>query len=219
MPSPTGTPLRVVGVLAGLAVAAAATVGVAYLVREGAPGTGAIPGPGTGSPSLSPSASPSAVEAGPSPSPTTPEELKAKNIAEAKARLVEYYATTAEVANAGYVDWEAKLLPFWGHPDIWQPLSARYSQLAEQGFYTTGAASISSIEVTSYLPSETATEEVGVNVCVDFTAVTSYDALGNPIPRDASIPTRYRFVNVIRHQGPDSAWTMNSEVAHPEQPC
>src|SRR5690606_11779182 len=95
------------------------------VVRSGVfnPGSvqGAIPGPGTtpASPSASisaskdPSASPSA-----SPSPTTPEQIKQKNIADAKARLVEYYEATARVANNSYQNWDEKLRPFWGNPAL-----------------------------------------------------------------------------------------------------
>lgn len=219
MPSPTGTPLRVVGVLAGLAVAAAATVGVAYLVREGAPGTGAIPAPGTGSPSLSPSASPSAVEAGASPSPTTPEELKARNIAEAKERLVEYYATTAEVANGGYKDWEEKLFPFWGNPTIWEPFSRTYLRLEAEGQYTVGAASVASANVTDYLASDESLEDVHLDACIDFSNVQTFNADGTPIPRDAAVPLRFKATYLMRHQGDGAIWTINEEVRRVEEPC
>ncbi|MCF4120404.1 hypothetical protein L1785_05375 [Antribacter sp. KLBMP9083] len=219
MPSPTGTPLRVVGVLAGLAVAAAATVGVVYLVRDGAPGTGAIPGPGTGSPSLSPSASSSAAEAGPSPSPTTPEELKAKNIAEAKQQIVRYYEAIAAVSNAGFGDWEANLSPFWGHPTIARSMSQTYASFAESGYYTSGQAVVQTMTVTDYSPDDSGFESVGLDVCVDFGAVQTFGRDGVEKPRDAATPTRYVLSYLMRHQGPETEWTVNDEQRHVEQPC
>src|SRR5687768_6613703 len=125
------TPTRTIAILIGVAVIAVAGFAV---VRSGVfePETvqGAIPGPGSSSPSVSasrsPSASPSPTPTA-APEPTTPAQIKAKNIADAKARLVEYYETTAAVANNGYKDWTSELDPFWGHPDVWVPLATSYT--------------------------------------------------------------------------------------------
>ncbi len=147
------TPTRTIAVLIGVAVIAVAGFAV---VRSGVfePDTvqGAIPGPGSSSPSASASASPSAPPPpAASPSPTTPEQIKAKNIADAKARLVKYYETTAQVANNGYQDWDEKLVPFWGHPDVWSPLcDVVHRRWMQQGQYTTGAASVESMRVMKY---------------------------------------------------------------------
>jgi hypothetical protein len=106
------TPTRTIAVLIGVAVIAVAGFAV---VRSGVlePETvqGAIPGPGSSSPSASATASESPSAPKPpaaSPKPTSPAQIKAKNIADAKARLVEYYETTAQVANNGYKDWESR---------------------------------------------------------------------------------------------------------------
>ena len=215
------TPTRTIAVLIGVAVIAVAGFAV---VRSGVfePDTvqGAIPGPGSSSPSVSASVSPSATPPpAASPSPTTPEQIKAKNIADAKARLVKYYETTAQVANNGYQDWEDKLDPFWGHPDVWVPLATSYTDLAEQGQYTTGAASVESMAVTSYKTSNVGNEEVHLDACVDFREVRNFARDGEAIPRADGAPIRYKFDYVMRHQGPNSIWTVNEQVPHPEQAC
>ncbi|MFJ3402714.1 hypothetical protein [Promicromonospora sp. NPDC090134] len=215
------TPKRTIAVLIGVAVIAVAAFAV---VRSGVfePETvqGAIPGPGSSSPSASASASPSATPAPePSATPTTPEQIKAKNIADAKARLVKYYETTAQVANNGYKDWDEKLDPFWGHPDVWVHLATSYDDLAEQGQYTTGAASVESMAVTNYKTSNVGNEEVHLGACIDFRKVQNFARDGEAIARTAGAPVRYRFDYVMRHQGVDSIWTVNEQVPHPEQAC
>src|SRR5690606_2447962 len=171
------TPTRTIAVLIGIAVLAVAGFAV---VRSGVfnPGSvqGAIPGPGTtpASPSASisaskdPSASPST-----SPSPTTPEQIKQKNIADAKARLVEFYEATARVANSGYSGWEDELLPFWGRPQIWQPMSDLFEGYRRDGRYTTGAATVESIRVAGYRDDKSGFEDVTLHACVDFSRVTN----------------------------------------------
>jgi hypothetical protein len=219
------TPTRTIAVLIGVAVIAVAGFAV---VRSGVfePETvqGAIPGPGSSSPSVSPSASesPTALPSPTptaSPEPTTPEQIKAKNVADAKARLVAYYETTAQVANNAYRGWSEKLDPYWGHPDVWVPLATSYGDLAEQGRYTTGAASVESMTVTDYKVSDVGNEEVHLNACVDFREVQNFERNGESIPRADGAPVRYKFDYVIRHQGLDSVWTVNEQVPHPEQAC
>jgi hypothetical protein len=215
------TPTRTIAVLIGVAVIAVAGFAV---VRSGVfePETvqGAIPGPGSSSPSASASESPSAPpSAAASPKPTTPAQIKAKNIADAKARLVEYYETTAHVANNGYRDWTKELDPFWGHPDVWVPLATSYTDLAEQGQYTTGAASVETMAVTGYKTSNVGNEEVHLDACVDFREVRNFERDGKAIPRADGAPVRYKFDYVMRHQGFDSIWTVNEQVPHPERAC
>lgn len=219
------TPTRTIAVLIGVAVLAVAGFAV---VRSGVfePGTvqGAIPGPGSSSAtasaspttSTSPSAPPSPTA---SPSPTTPEQIKAKNIADAKARLVEYYATTAQVANNGYKAWESELLPFWGHPDIRRSLRGAYTSYAEKGDYTTGAAGVDSLSVLAYKPDDAGFESVELEACIDFGDVETFERSGEMVPRQEGAPVRYLFNYVMRHQGPESVWTINEQVPHPEQAC
>jgi hypothetical protein len=217
------TPTRTIAVLIGVAVIAVAGFAV---VRSGAfePETvqGAIPGPGSSSPSASISA-PESPSAPPSPAasprPTTPEQIKAKNIADAKARLVEYYETTATVANNGYKDWESELLPFWGNPNIWGPTGDAFEQLAIEGRYTTGAAEVVTSRVTDYKPNENRFESVELEACIDFSGVTNFDKSGDKVDRQKGAPSRYLFSYLIRHQGPNTAWTINVETPHPEQAC
>jgi hypothetical protein len=185
---------------------------------------GAMPGPGSSSPSVSASpsrsASPSAAPTLPEASkPTTPAQIKAKNIADAKARLVDYYETTASVANNGYKDWETELLPFWGNPDIWGPTGDAFEGLANEGRYTTGAAEVISSKVTEYKPNENGFESVGLEACIDFNGVTNFDKNGDKVVRQGGAPSRYVFSYLIRHQGPSTAWTINSETPHPERAC
>lgn len=216
------TPTRTIAVLIGVAVIAVAGFAV---VRSGVfePDTvqGAIPGPGSSSPSVSAPASPSAPPPpAASPSPTTPEQIKAKNIADAKARLVEYYSTTASVANNGYAGWEQQLRPFWGHPDVWSPLVQSYTELRAQKQYTSGAAAVQAMKVTKYADTgDEGFEEVSLTACVDFARVRTFDENGQLVPRQAGAPTRYLFDYVMAHQGIDSVWTVNKQVPHPEQAC
>lgn len=215
------TPTRTIAILIGVAVIAVAGFAVVRSgVFEPESVQGAIPGLGSSSPSASrsPSTSPSLTPTA-APEPTTPAQIKAKNIADAKARLVEYYETTAAVANNGYEDWTSELDPFWGHPDVWVPLATSYTDLAEQGHYTTGAASVESMAVTGYQASDVGNEEVHLLACVDFREVRNFARNGESIPRAEGAPVRYRFDYVMRHQGPDSIWTVNEQVPHPEQAC
>jgi hypothetical protein len=151
--------------------------------------------------------------------PTTPGQIRAQNIADAKARLVEYYETTAAVANNGYKDWESKLLPFWGHPNIRSSLRAAYTEYAENGDYTSGAASVESLEVAGYRPDDAGFETVQLRACIDFGQVRNFSKDAEAIPRQAGAPTRYLFDYVMRHQGPGSVWTINQQTPHPEQAC
>lgn len=218
------TPTRTIAVLIGVAVIAVAGFAV---VRSGVfePETvqGAIPGPGSSSPSasISASASPSAPPSPTaSPKPTTPEQIKAKNIADAKARLVEYYETTAAVANNAYKDWNERLDPFWGHPDIWGPLTTSYEDLAAQGQYTTGSATVESMRLVKYADSaQGGFEEVSLEACIDFSNVRTFAESGDEIQREAGAPKRYIFDYVMAHQGVDSVWTVNEQVPHPERAC
>ena len=213
------TPTRTIAVLIGVAVIA---VGAFVVVRSGMlePETvqGAIPGPGSSSASASESASaPPRPTA--SPEPTTPEQIKAKNIADAKARLVEYYETTALVANSGYSDWDTELRQFWGHPALRASLRNVYTESAKTGQYTTGAASVEAMSVTDYKTSKVGNEEVHLDACVVFDKVRTFTRDGEEVPRAAGAPTRYRFDYVMRHQGPQSHWTVNEQIPHPEQAC
>jgi hypothetical protein len=217
------TPTRTIAVLIGVAVIA---VGGFAVVRSGVfePETvqGAIPGPGSSSPSasISASASPSAPPAPTaSPEPTTPEQIKAKNIADAKARLVEYHETTAAVANGGYQDWDTTLDQFYGNPRIWSSMSGVYAGLEADGQYTTGAATVERLKVTKYTPDEAGFESVNLRACIDFGKVRNFSSDGNAIEREKGAPTRYEFDYLMRHQGPDSIWTVNEQVPHPEQAC
>ncbi|MEV0893000.1 hypothetical protein [Promicromonospora sp. NPDC050262] len=215
------TPKRTIAVLIGVAVIAVAAFAV---VRSGVfePETvqGAIPGPGSSSPSASASASPSATPAPePSASPTTPEQIKAKNIADAKARLTEYYETTAQVANNGYKDWDTTLDSFYGNPRIWSSIGGVYSGLEAGGQYTTGEAGVERVEVTKYTADDAGFESVELRACVDFRDVANFSADGTELEREKGAPTRYMFDYLMRHQGPASVWTVNEQTPHPEQAC
>jgi hypothetical protein len=185
---------------------------------------GAMPGPGSSSPSVSASpsrsASPSAAPTRPEASkPTTPAQIKAKNIADAKARLVEYYETTAAVANNGYRDWESNLLPFWGRPQIWQPMSELFEGYRADGRYTTGAATVESMKVTEYRDDRSGFEDVALNACVDFSKVTNFDSNGKEIRRTEGAPVRFVLAYVMRHQGVQGSWTVHEEIAETERAC
>lgn len=216
------TPKRTIAVLIGVAVIA---VGAFAIVRSGVfePESvqGAIPGPGSSSPSASASPSPSVSEEAPTPSasPTTPGQIKAQNIADAKARLVKYYETTAQVANNGYKDWESELLPFWGRPQIWQPMSDLFEGYRTDGRYTTGAATVESMEVTEYRDDRSGFEDVALSACVDFSAVSNFDAKGREVQRADGAPIRYVLSYVMRHQGSNGSWTVHEEIPETEQAC
>jgi hypothetical protein len=219
------TPTRTIAVLIGVAVIAVAGFAV---VRSGVfePETvqGAMPGPGSSSPSASVSA-PQSPSASPSPTrvppakPTTPGQIRAQNIADAKARLVEYYETTAAVANSGYKGWRGQLVPFWGSFAIRDAMSAVYNERADSGQYTTGSASVESTRVVSYTPAKRGFEEVKIEACVDFSDIQTFTADGNQVQRQAGAPTRYHLSYVIRHHGEDGVWAINAEEQHVERAC
>lgn len=213
------TPTRIIAVLVGVAVIA--IVGFAA-VRSGVldPETvqGTMPGPGSPSPSASESsvASPSLTTP---PTPTTPAQIREKNIDDAKARLVEYYETTASVANNGYDGWKQALVPFWGSFEIRDAMGVVYTRSAEAGQYTTGAAEVESAEATSYIAGSGGYEEIGLEVCVDYSAVRTFGPDGREIERRAGVPTRYYMDYMMRHHGPDGVWAIDAEERHVERAC
>lgn len=217
------TPTRTIAILIGVAVIAVAGFAVVRSgVFEPEAVQGAIPGPGSSSPSVSASRSPSAsLSPTPTaaPEPTTPAQIKAKNIADAKARLVEYYETTAAVANNGYKGWRGQLVPFWGSFALRDAMSGVYTQLAETGQYTTGAATVESTRVEFYTPADEGFEEVGIEACVDFSDIQTFTSEGDEVERQAGAPTRYYLSYVIRHHGQDGAWAINAEEQHVERAC
>lgn len=224
MASSTITPTRTIAVLIGIAILAVAGFAV---VRTGVfePNSiqGALPGPGLSSPSASVSATerPSASPALTAPvTPTTPAQIKAKNIADAKARLVEYYETTAQVANNGYNEWNKKLDPFWGHPDVWRPLMVSYTELATEGQYTTGVATVEDMRLMKYEQSaDVGYVEVSIVACIDFSQVRNFSEDGELIPRQSGAPARYQYEYVMSHPGVDRFWTVYEQVPHPERAC
>ncbi|WP_275005034.1 hypothetical protein [Promicromonospora iranensis] len=219
------TPTRTIAVLIGVAVIAVAGFAV---VRSGVfePETvqGAMPGPGSSSPSASVSAPPS-PSVSPSPTrvppakPTTPGQIRAQNIADAKARLVEYYETTAQVANSGFKDWERRLVPFWGSFEIRDSMGAAYAQSLDVGQYTTGAARIESFRTTGYRAPEPKYERVGFEVCVDFSDVRTFEENGKEIRRQAGVPARYYLHYEMRHHGEDRGWAIDAEDRQVERAC
>lgn len=216
------TPLRVVvAILVALAIAAAALV-VILGPEDGRWGISGALGASpdrSESPSSEPVSSPTtnAGEAEPSESPSL--SRKEQNIADAKARLVEYYATMSEVANGGYADWERRLGPFWGTPAVRSGKGKVYEQSRNQGISTEGAAVVVSTRTIKYSPYTPGSEEVSFNACIDFSDVKTVDSSDNRIPRDASVPTRYVFTYTLRNQGDGQNWALVSEDPDMEKPC
>lgn len=132
---------------------------------------------------------------------------------------MKYYETTANVANNGYKDWDTELRPFWGHPALRASLRPVYTESAERGDYTSGAAAVETMSVTDYKPSDVGNEEVHLDACVDFGDVRTFSKDGEEISRPSGAPTRYQFDYVMRHQGLESYWTLNEQNPHPEQAC
>ena len=216
------TPLRVVvAILVALAIAAAALV-VILGPEDGRWGISGALGASpdrSESPSSEPVSSPTtnAGEAEPSESPSL--SRKEQNIADAKARLVEYYATTAEVGNDGYEHWQRKLQNFWGTRENRVAQGQAFDTLRKQGAYTEGASVVLSMEVKNYEPYTPGSEEVTLEACVDFTDVKTFDSDGNSVPRDASIPLSYVFTYELRNQGEDNEWALISENPDQEREC
>jgi hypothetical protein len=217
------TPLRVGAVVLGVVALVAVGLVVAYGPGEGRWLQGALGASPSRSDSPEPSPSPSSPspttagvgEPSPSasPSPSTAAQIKAKNIADAKARLVEYYATQAEVANNAYQKWERQLGPFWGTQSSWRAMTAVYERSRVDGIYTEGAARVVSMSANSYTPDETGAEheEVVLRACIDFSEVKTFDRDSSVIPRDASIPMRYTFDYRLRNQGEANDWALVAE--------
>lgn len=220
------TPLRVGAVVLGVIALVAVGLVVAYGPGEGRwiqGALGASPSE-SGSPEPSPSASPTtaeAVEPSPSasPSPSTAAQIKAKNIADAKARLVEYYATLAAVANDGYRGWEDKLGSFWGTSSSWWAMTQVYQSNRESGTRTEGAAVIVSMRATNYEPFTPGSEEVDLEACIDFGDVRTFGGDGEAVPRDASVPPRYMFTYSLRNQGEGNNWALIAEDPDLERAC
>ncbi|MBO0608281.1 hypothetical protein [Myceligenerans salitolerans] len=220
-------PLRVGAVALGLVALVAVGLVVAYGPGEGRWIQGALGASPTrsASPEPSPSVTPTAADteepspAG-SPSPSTAAQIKAKNIADAKASLVEYYAIQAKVANNGYQKWERDLGPFWGTQRAWQAMTSVYEQSRQDGIYTEGAAAVISMQARGYTPAKAGFEEVIVDACVDFSTVKTFDGEGNLIPRDASVPSRYVLTYKMRNQGGKGReWALISEARNQERAC
>ncbi|RPF19499.1 hypothetical protein [Myceligenerans xiligouense] len=220
------TPLRVGAVVLGVIALVAVGLVVAYGPGEGRWVQGALGASPTksASPEPSPTDSPTMAEASEpspagSPSPSTAAQIKAKNIADAKASLREYYAATADVANNAYRNWEDKLGPFWGTRSSWQAMTTVYERNRQDGIHTEGAARVVAMTASQYEPYTPGSEEVILEACIDFGAVKTFDNENRIVPRDASVPTRYYFTYALRHQGLGSKWTLISEERDQERTC
>ncbi|GAB4087245.1 hypothetical protein GCM10028784_38750 [Myceligenerans cantabricum] len=226
MPNSLSTPLRVGAAAAGVLALVAVGLVLAYGPGDGRWVQGALgAGPGeSASPEPSVSDSPTTADtseekpAG-TPKPTTPAQIKAKNIADAKARLEEYYATTASVANNGYEKWENRLQNFWGTRATRVAAGQVYDDFREQGVYTKGAAELVSVKASNYTPATAGFEEITLDACLDFSEVQTFDRRDKLIPRDASAPTRYMFTYEMRNQGKSNEWAFIAESPDQERTC
>ncbi|GMA33203.1 hypothetical protein [Litorihabitans aurantiacus] len=140
----------------------------------------------------------------------TPEE---QNIEAAKLTVVEYYAALGRVGAASYATWQEELAHFWG-PDLQAPLTSYYEQMAATGERTEGDVALSSFQVTLPANPEDFPMADAV-VCVDSSAVTSFEANGEQSERPSTrFPTQVR----LQKQS-DVFWTIEEIEPQPDQTC
>lgn len=171
--------------------------------------------------STSESPTPNPTETSTSEEPTTEpsaEDPQAVNIEAARQSLLDYIAAVNEVGTEGYTTWQEKLVMYWGTPEIANSLGAYYQTSADAGERSEGDAVVVSLEATEYIedPSGAGKEQVRLEYCADNSAVTTYDAAGNPIAKTA--PPRFTWSVLMQRQdvGP---WTINERTPFVERIC
>jgi hypothetical protein len=172
---------------------------------------GTTPDPAASTPAASATTTPTPS---PTPTPLTPEQeaaaLKNANIEAAKTRLTDYYATVSAVSASGYQDWQARLAPFIGSPEVSQLMSDSTASEIATGYIFSGATTVSSMTVTGYTedPSGYSNERVSIDACVDFSGATATDASGTPVQRPEGFQPRVIVQVVMYHLGADRPWAI-----------
>lgn len=164
-------------------------------------------------------ASPSPVvskEPTPSPSPTVSEAeaRKQANVEAAEKLVVDYNHDLDEAYHNHLKDW-GDLVDYWGG-DLRVQKIKDYTQDAQKGVYATGERVVAAQKVKDYAGDE-GRETVRLSVCMDYTALTGFDADGTKVDVSGS-PRRYVTEFLVGHQGGQS-WTIDEIKPLPDEAC
>lgn len=166
-----------------------------------------------------PTPSPTTTKSSPTPTETetTPadpvEAAKQANIDAAKARYVEFVATTNTIDQAGGINGYEQVQDFLGTPEMMTERQSFYSQFAEKGLKQTGETKVASLTVTEYIGDPTVagqTQQVRIDVCLDNGGVDVVrpDGTSALLP---GYPTRL-IQNVFMQTQQDGRWTINENT-------
>lgn len=193
----------------GAAVALVLSLAACQADTEAAPGT-----------SASPSASPTPTDL-PSPTPEDPAEAaKAKNIAEAEQRYLEYQDITSEYAQKGENPfWDLMSGGYIGSAELQESEQSYWEQFTELKLKETGppgSETVEVVEVTKYegdpLKKDVTGQRVYMNVCIDNSGRDVVRPDGTSAVQKGG-PDRVLMKVVMQGQKQEGIWSLDENAS------
>lgn len=194
----------------GVAVALVLSLAACQAGTEAAPGNSASP-----SASPTPTASPSSSA---SPTPEDPAEAaKAKNIAEAEQRYLEYQEITTEHAKKGESPFSELMSGgYIGSSELQESEQSFWEQYTELKLKEIGQTVIEVVEVTKYegdpLKKDVTGQRVYMTVCIDNSGRDVVNPDGTSALRKDS-PDRVLMKAVMQGQKQEGIWSLNENTS------
>lgn len=152
------------------------------------------------------------------------ESYRDQQIDAAKEFVTDFYATSTEVRQDGYENWEPRMFPYFaGNEELWQLHSGGYRQAAEAGESQRGGTEVYSIEATEW---ERAPEDaegfdtVTFRLCLDSRDIVILNADGSE--NTDQTPPDHRFpaeVEVIGQPDAELGWSLMVLEVDSESSC
>lgn len=147
-----------------------------------------------------------------------------QQIADAEEFVLDFYATSNEVAQDAYENWEPRMFPFFtGNEELWQQQSGGYRQSAESDLSIEGEVEVYSIRATNW---ERAPEDaegfdvVTFDLCVDSRSVVNLNEDGTEnteiVTPDRRFPTE---IDVMGQPESELGWSLMTFEVDPEGSC
>ncbi|MFF2451501.1 hypothetical protein [Isoptericola sp. NPDC058082] len=146
------------------------------------------------------------------------EQAEQKAIDDATGVLDDFRALEAEVANDGYGGWTRLTMDYWGG-ELAEAYAPWYRDMAEKGWYTTGAAEMVDSEVTGYTARGAGYEKIEFTTCLDTSGLRMHEKDGTEVPLPNDTAERYVNVYELEHQGKDGAWRVTDSTGQMERSC
>lgn len=139
-------------------------------------------------------------------------------IADATAALEEYTALANRIENNGGEGWE-ELEVWWGTDQLLDGGRTYYKRFADEGQWTVGSTSIDGISNSTILPAvaDGDPHQVRLEVCLDASDVTQYQADGRIMERD--LPIRLPSIVVLDFFPSKQEWSIYSNELLPDESC